>query len=224
MLPVLRRSDLFFPDVDRMFDEMDEMMESPSVTIFPRPSLSLLGRDIPKEQIYLAQFEVTQDEKEYRVAVHVPDVEAKDVGLQLDHDGRVLRLKGDRTHEEGDIKVQSRFEKAILLSPDVDTTKLAANMSGDTLTVVTPKIEKKVALAKAENKRIETKIDEPNASLDSGVEPSDNAQNAPTRLAVENLKDETAETKQSMKGENRWAVWDFPYRSGFTSTHQLNLN
>jgi len=49
MLPVLRRSDLFFPDVDRMFDEMDEMMESPSVTIFPRPSLSLLGRDIPKE-------------------------------------------------------------------------------------------------------------------------------------------------------------------------------
>ena len=53
------------------------------------------------------------------MAVHVPDVEAKDVDLQLDHDGRVLRLKDDRTHEEGDMKVQSRFEKAILVSPDV---------------------------------------------------------------------------------------------------------
>ena len=26
MLPVLRRSDLFFPNIDRMFDEIDEIM------------------------------------------------------------------------------------------------------------------------------------------------------------------------------------------------------
>ena len=84
-------------------------------------------------------------------------------------------------------------------------------MSGDTLTVVAPKIEKKVALDKAENKRIEIEIEKPNASLDSRVEPSDNDQNAPTRLAVENLKDETEETKQSMEGEKRWPVRDFPY-------------
>ena len=143
--PILRRTDLLFPDMDRMFEEMDEMMESSFATRFPRPALSLSGKGVP-EELKLRRplgFEVTQDDTEYKVAVHVPDVEAKDIDLQLDHDGRVLRLRGNRVHEDGGMKVQSRFEKTILLSPDVDTAKLAANMSGDTLTVVAPKIEKR---------------------------------------------------------------------------------
>jgi len=188
-----------------MFEEMDDMMESSLATRFPRPALSLLGKDIP-EELKLRRplgFEVTQDDTEYKVAVHVPDVEAKDIELQLDHDGRVLRLKGDRVHEDGGMKVQSRFEKAILLSPDVDTAKLAANMSGDTLTVVAPKIEKKLALGEAKDKKIEIKIEEPRVDLQ--------------------VKDETAETpveeessslkmqKPTLEGEARWPVRDFPY-------------
>mmetsp|Transcript_20041 Transcript_20041/g.42156 ORF Transcript_20041/g.42156 Transcript_20041/m.42156 type:complete len:242 (+) Transcript_20041:72-797(+) len=199
MLPILRRS-LSFPDIDRMFEEMDEMMEtSLAIRRFPRPSL--LGRDAPDELALRRPlgFEVTQDEKEYKVAVHVPDVEAKDVDLQLDHDGRVLRLKGDRTHEEGGMKVRSSFEKAILLSPDMDTTKLAANMSGDTLTVVAPKIERKTALDQAQNKKIEIKVEE---------EPAAPA----TRLAVENLKQEAVEPMPTeMEGKKRWPARDFPY-------------
>ena len=96
------------------------VLESSFARRLPRPLLSLLGRDIPEDLKIRRSlgFEVTQDENEYKVAVHVPDV-AKDIELQLDHDGRVLRLKDDRTHEEGDMKVQFRFEKAILVSPDV---------------------------------------------------------------------------------------------------------
>lgn len=215
MMPILRRSDIFFPDINRMFDEMDEMMESSLATRFPRQLPSLSGKDIPDE-LKLRRplgFEVTQDEKEYKVAVHVPDVDAKDIDLQLDHDGRVLRVKGDRTHEEGGMKVQSRFEKAILLSPDVDTTKLAANLSGDTLTVVAPKIERKEALGMAENKKIEIKVLEPTAALEDGTGPeTETATTPPTRLAVENLKNEktAAETVQQ-EGEKRWPARDFPY-------------
>jgi len=210
VFPILRRS--VFPDVDRMFEEMDEMMESSlATTRFPRPSLSLLGKDFPEELRFRRPlgFEVTQDEKEYKVAIHVPDVEAKDVDLQLDHDGRVLRLKGDRTHEEGGMKVQSRFEKAILLSPDVDTTKLAANMSGDTLTVVAPKIERKLALEAAKDQKIEIKVQEPTAALQDNI---DDTEKAPTRLAVENLKAEKVEAKQTTEeGEKKWPSRDFPY-------------
>merc|ERR1712013_347172 len=108
---------------------------------------------------------VVQDEKEYKMAVSVPGVEAKDIALQVDQDGRVLRLKGNRAYEEGGMKVQSRFEKAILLSPDVDTKKLAANMLGDVLKIVAPKIEKKDVLDKAEDKKIEIKVKEPEAAL-----------------------------------------------------------
>lgn len=213
MLPVLRRSDLLFPDIDSMFKEMDEIMDSSLTTRFPRPSLPLLGQDI-SEDLKLKRplgFDVTQDEKEYKVAVHVPDVEAKDIDLQLDNDGRVLRLKGERTHEDGGMTVQSRFEKAILLSPDVDTTKLAANMSGDTLTVFAPKIEKKAALEEAKNKKIEIKIEEPEAVLQDIAESTDDTPKAPTRLAVETLKNEKVEMKQSDESEKKFAVRDFPY-------------
>jgi HSP20 family protein len=208
LFPVLRRG-LSFPDVDRVFEEMDELMESSFSTRIPRPALSPLIKDIP-EDLRLRRplgFDVTQDDKEYKLAVHVPDVEAKDVDLQLDHDGRVLRLKGDRTHEEGGMKVRSRFEKAILLSPDVDTTKLAANMSGDTLTVVAPKIERKAALDQAENKKIEIKVVEaPKAALQGDTS------KAPTRLAVENFKqEEKVEAKPQAEGDAKWPARDFPY-------------
>lgn len=215
MLPTLRRSrpSLFFPDIDRVFEEMDEMMES-SLAIFPRPSLSLLDRNIP-EELKLRRplgFEVTEDEKEYKLMVNVPDVEAKDLDLQLDHDGRVLRLKGERNTEEGGMKVQSRFEKAILLHPDVDTTKLAANMSGGTLTVTAPKIEKKDALNKFETKKIDIHFEEPKVALQDAEEPSSVTPTVTTRLAVENLKDEKVEIKRSEpKDEKKWPAKDFPY-------------
>ncbi|KAL7539732.1 hypothetical protein ACHAXR_009568 [Thalassiosira sp. AJA248-18] len=223
--PTLRRPALLrsAPYTQSLFDEMDEMMEISlaTTTRFPRPSFSRrFGGDIHKEQLQLRRplgFEVTQDEKEYKLAVHVPDVDAKDIDLQLDHNGRVLRLKGARTHEDGGMTVQSHFEKAVLLSPDVDTTKLAANMSGDTLTIAAPKIEQTAALFdSATNKKIEIKVKETTAALQDSVGASDvTTQNkAPTQLAgVENLKDETAveEATQTVEGDKRWPARDFPY-------------
>lgn len=197
MFPILHQRDLFFPDIDGLFEDMDEMMESSLLTRFTRPSQSLLGGETPGE-LKLRRplgFEVTQDEKEYKVAVHVPDVEAKDVDLQLDHDGRVLHLKGNKAYEEGGTKVQSHFEKSILLSPDVDTTKLTANMSGDTLTVVAPKIEQKAALDMAENKKIEIKVVTPKAALADKAEPLGDLEKAATLPKVENQEEEKVATE-----------------------------
>ena len=47
MMPILRRIDIFSPDINRIFDEMDEMMESSLATRFPRQLPSLSGKDIP---------------------------------------------------------------------------------------------------------------------------------------------------------------------------------
>eukprot|EP01083_Nonionella_stella_P011588 32872_1 len=171
MFPILRRSDVFFPDMDQMLDEMDQMMNIQGLTKFARPaSLSLHGRpDLG--------FQVTQDEKKYKVAVSVPDdMHMEDIELQLDHDGRVLRLKGEKKNEEEGMKVSSTFEKAILLSPDVDTSQLEASLSGDTLTVVAPKVEN----AKNESKKIDIKImDAPKAALpqDGEEEPTEAVEN-----------------------------------------------
>ena len=193
------------------------MMESSLISL-SRPSPSLLGRDNIMSRRRPLGFEVTEEEKEYKIAVHVPDVDANDINLQLDNDGRVLRLKGDRSREAGGMKVQSRFEKAILLGPDVDTSKLAANMSGDSLTIVAPKIEKKEALEKTESTKIEIKIigESNTAKLKDIVEneTTESKKKVPTRLAIENMKKEepVEEAKYSdVQAGKKWPARDFPY-------------
>ena len=217
LFPVLRRrSDLFFPDsIDRVFQEMDEIMES-SLTSLSGSSPSLLGRDDMMSRRRPLGFEVTEEEKEYKIAVHVPDVDANDINLQLDNDGRVLRLKGDRSREAGGMKVRSRFEKAILLGPDVDTSKLAANMSGDSLTIVAPKIEKKAVLGKAGSTKIEIKIGESNTEKLKDIVENETTESTkvPTRLAIENMKKEepVEEAKHSgAQAGKKWPARDFPY-------------
>jgi len=79
------------------------MIES-SLTSLSRPSPSLLSRDNMTTRRRPLGFEVTEEEKEYKIAVHVPDVDANDINLQLDNDGRVLRLKGDRSLEAGGMR------------------------------------------------------------------------------------------------------------------------
>ena len=173
------------------------MIES-SLTSLSRPSPSLLSRDNMMSRRRPLGFEVTEEEKEYKIAVHVPDVDANDINLQLDNDGCVLRLKGDRSREAGGMKVQSRFEKAILLGPDVDTSKLAANMSGDSLTIVAPKIEKKEALEKTESTKIEIKIGESKTAKLKDIvenETTESKKKVPTRLAIENMKKEGTSIK-----------------------------
>ena len=206
LFPTLRRPSLLFPDFDRMFEEVDEMMEN---SLAATRSSLLLDGDTRKGLTLKRPlgFDVTQDDHEYKVAISVPDVEAKDLNLQLDHDGRVLRLKGDKVHEEGGMKVQSRFEKAILLSPDIDTSQLHANMDGDTLTVIAPKFDPKDVLEKVDTKKADKKIDIQfsGPALES---------TASTKLPVETLKDSQVKTKEStdmVSPEQKWPVRDFPY-------------
>ena len=178
MLPLLRRSRIMH-DFDRMFEEMDELMES-SLASFPRhrPFLSLSDKNIPTD-LQLRRplgFEVEPNEKEYNIKVFVPDVEAKDLHMNLEHEGRVLRLKGERHTEEGGMKVQSRFEKSILLAPDVDVSQLSASLTGDTLTVHAPKVQAPKALEEEKAEQIEIHYEEPKAALeDSPMEEEEEA-------------------------------------------------
>ena len=72
----------------------------------------------------------------------------------------------ERNTEEGGMKIQSRFEKSILLAPDVDVSKLSASMTGDTLTVHAPKVETSKALEEEKAEQIEIHYEEPKAALE----------------------------------------------------------
>mmetsp|Transcript_5618 Transcript_5618/g.12235 ORF Transcript_5618/g.12235 Transcript_5618/m.12235 type:complete len:201 (-) Transcript_5618:107-709(-) len=197
-----------------------------SVNSILTPTRALLGtdedtsidqRDIMKLRRPLG-LQVTQDDNQYKVTMQVPDVEVENLDLQLDHDGRVLRLKGERSHEDEGMKLQSRFEKAVLLSPDIDTTKLAANMSGDTLTIVAPKIESKEVLGRPESTRIKICVEQPPeidvAGKSESFFNSENSPKSKTRISVESVPEENpcvSDEHEVMPGEKKWPVKDFPY-------------
>jgi len=231
MVPMLRRrrpsSSIFFPDIDRMFQEMDEMMEN-SFAELSSPSSNLsLEKYRQAQGIGLRDafgLDVIQDETEFKVSVNVSDVDAKDLDLQLDPDGRVLRLKGKKVQEEGGMKIQTSFEKAVLLHPDVDTEKILASVSGGVLRIVALKVMKEDHLDETKTRKIDiqkntAKSEEPKATLDDHTlqtAEKEASPSAPTQLAVENTKTEKDEMKKSKTNEEavrekKWPVRDFPY-------------
>jgi HSP20 family molecular chaperone IbpA len=198
--PTLRRPrPSFFTDFDRMFDEVEEMMEKS----FGSHPLGLVDDETGLTLKRPLGFDITQDEHEYKVSMNVPDVAAKNLDLQLDHDGRVLRLRGERMHEDSGFKVRSRFEKAILLSPDIDPSKLQANFdqTEGMLTVVAPKFDPHEVLEKEakklDTKKIDIQLEEPKAALESSTDTDASASTVTTKIPLESPTAEKIENKES---------------------------
>ena len=210
--PLVRRRTPFFRDIDQMIEEMDAMMDG-SLALIQRPPAA------PQLRRSLGGFDTSQDENEYRVSIAAPGVDANDLSLSLDSDGRVLRLKGQACSKEGGMTISSRFEKAVLLAPEVDAGKVTASFSDGTLTVVAPKIDQAAALEQAQAKKIDIEVKERRArDLDEDQEKvvdNDDTTMAETKLAAEGLKDEDeVEGKgrdDAEKKEKKWPARDFPY-------------
>jgi len=99
------------------------------------------------------QVDVTENEKEYRVAAELPGLEEKDVEISLT--GDVLTLKGEKKIENGDDaryseRFHGQFQRSIVLGGEVDRERVAATFKNGLLTVVLPKS----AEARDRNRRI----------------------------------------------------------------------
>lgn len=102
--------------------------------------------------------EVTDNDKEVRVAAELPGLEEKDVELNVD-DG-VLTIRGEKRTETEDKdrryseRYYGRFERRLALPADVDDEQAKATFKNGVLTVVMPKTErarqkaKKIAISK----------------------------------------------------------------------------
>lgn len=92
------------------------------------------------------RYEVTENSKQFRLAVDVPGVKATDINVGLEHDGRVLHLTGSRKVEKNTEKEkfyeEYKFDKRFTLGKDLDTTKLTAHLSDGVLVLTAPKKEK----------------------------------------------------------------------------------
>ncbi|MDG4884187.1 Hsp20/alpha crystallin family protein [Mesorhizobium sp. WSM4884] len=134
-------------EVNRLFDDVFRGFGSglPSLG-----GVSALGGGWPS-------VEISDNEKEIRVAAEVPGLEEKDIEVLLD-DG-VLTLKGEKRSETLDKerqfseRVYGRFERRIPLGYEIEEDKIDARFKNGVLTVTLPKTAK----AQSQAKRIEIK-------------------------------------------------------------------
>ena len=127
-----------------VFDDMDEMVKNVRLSLKRSPPLSLWDGNIPKNNFdfeCIPGFDVKEDDKAFTVTTRAPEhYEKKDLSLNFDHDKHMLRLTGKKHYKEGDMEVESSFEKAITLSHDIDDSQLDTALSDDgTLTITAPK-------------------------------------------------------------------------------------
>jgi Molecular chaperone (small heat shock protein) len=88
-------------------------------------------------------YEVTENDKQYQLAIDVPGVKLKDIEIELEQD-RVLRISGGRkvhkTDDDGTVSTsESKFEKRFVMDQSIDTSKVSANLQDGVLTITAPK-------------------------------------------------------------------------------------
>lgn len=92
------------------------------------------------------RYEVTQNDKQFRLAVDVPGVKPDKMTIELEQNGQVLHLSGDRkTTKKTDTSFEEsefKFDKRFTLGKNVDTTKMTAHLADGVLTLTAPKLDK----------------------------------------------------------------------------------
>ena len=157
MLPTPSGQSLFSRDIRRVIHDFDEMFDTVlgdrnemfyepfSLQRMSKPSYLLQGTPTPNAlapSVAENAYGITQDDKQLQIVVGVPGANASDINLQLEDDGRLLRISGETTREDGGISMHSRFDRAFTLNRDVDTNKISAQIDNGVLTITAPKHEK----------------------------------------------------------------------------------
>jgi HSP20 family protein len=155
MIPSMMSGQSFFArDVGRIMHEFDDLFGNvvggfddamyqpfllkrtirPSYLLQANPESSSLALKGAKKA-----FDITQNDKEFQIAVNIPGAKASDVNLQLENDDRILRVFGEMNREDEGISVRSRFEKTFMLHRNIDASKITAHFDSGVLTITAPK-------------------------------------------------------------------------------------
>jgi HSP20 family protein len=104
----------------------------PVLRNFERDSNMILSRSSPG-------YEINEDENKYQIAIDVPGVKAGDLDVELEQEGRVLRLSGGRKLQKGSEITETKFDKRFWIGENIDTSNIAANLSDGVLVVTAQK-------------------------------------------------------------------------------------
>lgn len=147
----------FFQDVEEFFDsqleEFDDFFEVPMRMALPS-RLFTKGADTFKNMAISRErnssYNIEDADDKVILTVDVPGMKADDIDVKIEHDGRVIRLSGTKKSKEGEVEIESRFEKAFMLGNNrFETDNFTANLVDGVLTITAPKrFEKEIKESK----------------------------------------------------------------------------
>lgn len=140
-----------FTDIDRMLNRMYPMSLRLDDDF---PGLKLLNTDIK----WRPSADISESGSEYLIRAELPDVEKKDIQIEIEDD--MITLKGERrmkktAEDEKQHRVESfygSFERSFSLPPDVDQEHIKAACENGVLTVRLPK--RKAAQKQVEPRKV----------------------------------------------------------------------
>ena len=153
-------------------------MFRPSVVVTPGivARQKLIARKRASFGLSCPRYELTDNDEKFQVAMDVPGVSMKDITVNLEEDGKLLTISGERKSSNERYQFNSKFSQTFTIDPAVDVDKFTANLKNGVLIVAAPK----------DMKRIETNIRQiPIMTMDD----ADDA-------ATEDTSDETATAEQ----------------------------
>jgi len=85
-------------------------------------------------------FDLFEDEKEFELSIDLPGVKSEDLTVQLEEDGRIIHIMGERKSRRSEDSVMSMFEKNFAVDESIDTGKIRVDLTDGVLVVTAPKV------------------------------------------------------------------------------------
>ena len=123
---------------------MDELLAPSNSPFFAASIPSLENNETDRNYSldkYSPSCSIKDNEDKYEIAIDVPGIKAKDIKVQVEQGGRILRLSGERKSRHDNTVTEYTFERQFALSNDVDTSKVEANINDGVLVVTLSKDE-----------------------------------------------------------------------------------
>eukprot|EP00580_Thalassiosira_gravida_P000537 CAMPEP_0201609010 /NCGR_PEP_ID=MMETSP0492-20130828/10503_1 /ASSEMBLY_ACC=CAM_ASM_000837 /TAXON_ID=420259 /ORGANISM="Thalassiosira gravida, Strain GMp14c1" /LENGTH=165 /DNA_ID=CAMNT_0048074159 /DNA_START=62 /DNA_END=559 /DNA_ORIENTATION=+ len=119
----------------------DPMLTTPSsLFLGTQPSLTRFKTDTMRHSS--PHYEVTENEKQFRLAMDVPGVKPENMKIELENDGRVLHVSGGMKSTTDTSYEEFKFDKRFTLGKNLDTEKVTAHLTDGVLVMTAPKVEK----------------------------------------------------------------------------------
>ena len=84
-------------------------------------------------------FDLFEDEKEFELSIDLPGLKSEDLTVQLEENGRIIHVMGERKSRRPENSVVSMFEKNFAVDESIDTGNIRVDLSDGVLAITAPK-------------------------------------------------------------------------------------